>query len=187
METTTDLTGFVFKWLEECEKENVILTFKGDFNQELVNAILLLSQKDPDFRGSSTQIKARLFGIMVECMQNIRKYGAVNDTGSESKPGIIIVSFDGKTYGVKTGNLVENEKVAALEERLAEIKSLEKENIKQKHKEVLKTTRLSEKSGAGLGLLTIARKADGINFNFKKLNDRVSFFGLDINLNLDLN
>ncbi len=180
---TLESTALVFSWFEDCERENIILSFKGDFNQDLVNAILLLAERDPGVQGGATLVRARVFSIMVECMQNIRKYGAVNDSGSELKPGIILVCKDDKGYQVKTGNLILNNEVDALRKRLDGISGLNKDQLKGLHKEVLGKTELTEKSGAGLGLISIARKCDQFIPAFKPLNDRVTFFSMDLHIN----
>ena len=179
-ETTQDRALLLFNWFEQCEKENIILSFKGDFNQDLVNAILLLAEREPDVQNSSTVVRARVFSIMVECMQNIRKYGAVNDAGSEMKPGIILVCRNQNSYSLKTGNLVMNDEVSALQSRIEKVIKLGKEDLKALHKKILSETQLSEKSGAGLGIISILRKCDGFEFSFRKLNDRVSFYSLNI-------
>jgi hypothetical protein len=181
-ETTQDRALLLFNWFEQCEKENIILSFKGDFNQDLVNAILLLAEREPDVQGSSTVVRARVFSIMVECMQNIRKYGAVNDAGSEMKPGIILVCRDAQSYSLKTGNLVENEEVNGLKARIENVIKLGKDELKVLHKKILSETQLSEKSGAGLGIISILRKCDGFSYTIRKLNDRVSFYSLDIKI-----
>ncbi|MEW6467310.1 MAG: SiaB family protein kinase [Bacteroidota bacterium] len=177
---TTDRATLLFNWFEECEKENIILSFKGDFNQDLVNAILMLAEREPDVQSGGTVPRARVFSIMVECMQNIRKYGAVNEAGSELKPGIILVCRDKNGYSIKTGNLIVNAEVGALKERLENITRLNKDELKVLHKKVLSETQLSEKSGAGLGLISMARKCDGFSYKFQELNERVNFYSLDI-------
>ncbi|HEY6160031.1 MAG TPA: SiaB family protein kinase [Bacteroidia bacterium] len=181
-ETTQDRAVLLFNWFEQCEKENIILSFKGDFNQDLVNAILLLAEREPDVQSSSTVVRARVFSIMVECMQNIRKYGAVNDAGSELKPGIVLVCRDQHSYALKTGNLVLNEEVPALKEKIERIVGLGKDELKALHKKILAETQLSEKSGAGLGLISILRKCDSFKYSLRKLNDRVHFYSLDISI-----
>ena len=179
-ETTTDRAVLLFNWFEQCEKENIILSFKGDFNQDLVNAILLLAEREPDVQSSSTVVRARVFSIMVECMQNIRKYGAVNDAGSEMKPGIILVCRDLSSYSLRTGNLIDNKEVDALRTRIEKVINLNKEELKTLHKKILSETELNDKSGAGLGIISILRKCDGFKYTFRKLNDRISFYSLEI-------
>ena len=182
MVESQDRHQLAYDWIQVCEKENIIITFKGDFNQDLVNAILLIAEHEPDVKDSSTLVRTRVFSIMVECMQNIRKYAAMNTGGSDQKPGIILVSMKDGNYSIRTGNLVENNNVPALKERLEKIQSLNKEGLKVLHKAVLSETSLSEKSGAGLGLISIARKSDSMSHQFRQLNNSVSFYSLEINL-----
>ena len=183
MTETQDRSVLLFNWFEQCEKENIILSFKGDFNQDLVNAILLLAERESNEQSSGTLVRARVFSVMVECMQNIRKYGAINTTGSELKPGIVLVCRNEHSYSLKTGNLIMNDEVAPLKTRIEKVVSLGKEDLKVIHKKVLSETSLSDKSGAGLGIISILRKSDGFNYSFKKLDERVSFYSLDITIN----
>jgi hypothetical protein len=179
MVETQDKAAFLYHWLKECEKENIILCFQGDFNQDLVNAILILAERGPDVQNSSTVVRARVFSVLVECMQNIRKYGAPSSS-SDLKPGIVIVCIDSKGYTLKTGNFVENSEIPALKARLDEVIKLNKDELKDLHKKVLGETKLSEKSGAGLGLISIGRKSDGMGYVFKTIDDTISFYALDV-------
>lgn len=179
MVETQDKAAFLYNWLKECEKENIILCFQGDFNQDLVNAILILAERGPDVQSSSTVVRARVFSVLVECMQNIRKYGAPS-ASSDLKPGIVIVCIDGNGYTLKTGNFIENSGMASLKARLDDVIKLNKEELKDLHKKVLGETKLSEKSGAGLGLISIARKSEGMGYVFKAIDDKTSFYSLDV-------
>jgi hypothetical protein len=182
MVETEDKAAFIYSWLKECEKENIILCFQGDFNQDLVNAILLLTEKSPDAQNSATVVRARVFSVLVECMQNIRKYGAPNDGSGELKPGIVIVCTDKDGYMIKTGNFVDAHDVEPLKNRLDTLQKLNKDELKELHKKVLAETKLSEKSGAGLGLISIARKSDGMSYCFRTLNNDTSFYALDVHV-----
>lgn len=176
-----DKATFLYNWLKECEKEHIILCFQGDFNQDLVNAILVLAERGPDIQNSSTVVRARVFSVLVECMQNIRKYGSPT-TVSDLKPGIVIVCMDGDGYLLKTGNFIENSEIPNLKARLDNVIKLGKDELKDLHKKVLGETELSNKSGAGLGLISIARKSDGMGYVFKTIDDKTSFYALDVHI-----
>ena len=182
MAATQDRHALAYEWTQVCEKNNILVTFKGDFNQDLVNAILLITEQESDAAESSTLARTRVFSIMVECMQNIRKYSAASSGSDDLTPGIILVSMKDGVYRVLTGNPVSNESIPSLKEKLDKVQSLNKEDLKKLHKSVLSTTNLSEKSGAGLGLISIARKADRLDYNFRKLDENLSFYSLEISL-----
>lgn len=176
-----DKAAFLYNWLKECEKEHIILCFQGDFNQDLVNAILVLAERGPDVQNSSTVVRGRVFSVLVECMQNIRKYGSPTSS-SDLKPGIVIVCLDDNGYLLKTGNFINNEEIPNLKSRLDNVIKLNKDELKDLHKKVLGETKLSEKSGAGLGLISIGRKSDGMGYVFKTIDDKTSFYALDVHI-----
>lgn len=180
MAVTEPGVNLLYEWLTDCDKEDIILCFKGDFNQDLVNAIVMLTEQEPEMRSESAVVRSRVFSVLVECMQNIRKYGAQLSPGGDLKPGIVIVSCQNGSYTVSTGNFVTAAQAGALEKRLAELKTLSKEELKTLHKQVLSQTELSDKSGAGLGLISIARKGDGFSCHFRKCEKDISFYSLNV-------
>lgn len=178
-DTATDKSEYVYNWFLHCEKSNLILCFKGDFNQELVNAILLLAETKHEYHDNKTVVKSRVFSVLVECMQNICKYGTAPEGNEELKPGIVLVGRGDNHFFIKTGNMLLNSDAATLEKRLEQVTTLNKEELKVLHKKTLSETTLSSKSGAGLGLLNVARKAEKLSYEFKKMDERISFFSLE--------
>lgn len=72
-------------------------------------------------------------------------------------------------------------KVDSFKQRLESINAMSPEDLKILYKEILNNDRLSEKGGGGLGMIDIARKTgQKLNFNFAEINDKYSFFSLNI-------
>lgn len=180
MSETQTKVNLLYEWLTDCDRENIILCFKGDFNQDLVNAIVMLTEREPDIQSGSTVVRSRVFSVLVECMQNIRKYAAELSSGGDLKPGIVIVSFKDGAYTVSTGNFVNASQVSELEKRLSDLVSLGKDDLKALHKKVLRQTELTEKSGAGLGLISIARKSDSFRYHFRDCGNGMFFYSLNV-------
>ena len=88
-----------------------------------------------------------------------------------------MVSKGKQDYHVTTGNVIENDKIEELTEMLDHINSLDKEGLKQLYKSQMKEGRLSEKGGAGLGFIDIARKTGNkLEFHFLPIDEGRSFF-----------
>ncbi len=81
---------------------------------------------------------------------------------------------------VYAGNAVPNTTVKKLEERLKSIQSFSTFELKKQYMDVLTNGSLSEKGGAGLGFLTMALKAQEINFDFINLNNDYSLFSIQL-------
>jgi hypothetical protein len=112
----------------------------------------------------------------VECLQNISKHADSID-GEEEKRGIVMVSHGKESYNIITGNVIKNEKVPSLKESLEKVNSLSKEDLAKLYRKQMREGTISDKGGAGLGLIDIAKKTGSkLNYQFKELNDEVSFF-----------
>ncbi|HEY0030723.1 MAG TPA: SiaB family protein kinase [Bacteroidia bacterium] len=180
-----DKTGDIFSvgdWSRFLEEEDLILSFKGEFTQELINAILLLSDSKEQLNERSNVIKNRIFAVIVECLQNICKHGADDLKRSEIRPGIILIGKQGHTALISTGNLLLNSEVDALKQKIDHLKSLQPDDVKKLAKEILLTGTLSSKSGAGLGLITIIRKSQKVEYSITKIDEELSFFAIEVSV-----
>ncbi len=100
------------------------------------------------------------------------------------KRGIVMVSHGKESYNIITGNVIKNEKIPSLKASLETVNSLNKEDLSTLFKKQMREGRLSDKGGAGLGLIDIAKKTGSkLTYQFKALNDEVSFFILTSTIN----
>jgi hypothetical protein len=174
-------------WMQFFEEEDLVLSFKGEFNRDLINAILILSSGKNQLNDNNAVVKNRIFSIIVECTQNICKHGADDIKNSEIKPGIILIGKEGKTPVISTGNLMHTSEVDLLKQNIEGLKKLSKEEMKAHAKNVMVTGTLSAKSGAGLGLITIMRKSEKLEYEIRKINDELSFFALQVHVSTSSN
>ena len=94
-----------------------------------------------------------------------------------------MVSLNPKGYSITTGNYILSEREESFKERLERINSLTRDELKQMYKDVLNSDGRSDKGGGGLGMIDIARKTGNkLNYDFATLNDKYSFFSLNINV-----
>ena len=130
------------------------------------------------------------YSVLVECLENILKHTSMlkERDGKKTKnvDGIVILGHDEDNYFIMIGNLVENESVSSLEERIKKVNSLDRDGLKLLHTEVLTNGTISERGGAGLGLIEIAMKSrNKIDFEFSKYNTELSFFAMRVKLSLN--
>lgn len=85
------------------------------------------------------------------------------------------------TYFITSINLIENKKIASLRSKLEDIKALSNEDLKNLSWQTLTNNELSDKGGAGIGLIEIARKSNKkIKFDFESFNNNFSLFYIQI-------
>ena len=166
--------------------EKLILVYEGDFTQETTKSILSMAERNLDSSGEDSGIKRKVFNVMVEALQNIVKHSSEQglQAGSLiSKSAIFLISKDDKKYCVMTGNPIGRDHVAKLTQNLNDLNAKDKEGLKELYKDIIKNTQISEKGGAGLGFVDMARKSgEKLEFTFEKMDDHHDFFCLKVNI-----
>lgn len=172
------------KYIYELHKtmlaKNLILVYEGEFTQEITKSVLSMAERNMDSMGEESTIKRKVFNVMVECLQNIVKHGEdYNPMNEKKQTAIFMIGKLDDEYVITSGNPVKNDIVGLLTEKLNQINGLDKEGLKALYKEIIKGTEISEKGGAGLGFVDMARKSgQKLEFDFTEINDEHSFFSL---------
>ncbi len=170
---------FVYDFYRSMKAHEITLVYEGEITHQITKAFTSLTESNMAKEAESNTVQKKVFHVMVECLQNISKHA--DSFGSDdflfAGRGIFMVSKSKNDYHVTTGNVIENDKIDELTEMLNNINSLDKEGLKQLYKTQMKEGRLSEKGGAGLGFIDIARKTGNkLDFHFLPIDENSSFF-----------
>jgi hypothetical protein len=175
----------VFDIYNKMERNNILLSFKGEITSDLLTSILQIMENKMENMQEEPKMKKKVYNVLVECLQNL--YHHLDDVGSSESSDnkvrsaiFMIGKFDSK-YSIFTGNYILNENIHGLKNRLDEVNSLNKEELKEYYKKVLNNGEMSLKGGGGLGMIDIARKTgEKLEYNFLEIDNKVSFFTLNI-------
>ena len=166
---------FVFELFNRFEKYTLTYVYRGIFNPSLTDKILMLAETNMNLIGEVSKTQKRVYFVMVESLQNITRHQDVSQT-QDNQALFVVQNKDGK-YGMASGNVIEIENIDSLKEKLDKINSLSPEELKIHYKDVLENTGLSEKGGAGLGLIEIARRSGSkLFYLFKPISEKLSYF-----------
>lgn len=152
--------------------------YHGGMTSYINERTLSLAEDNFDHLETPSKLKRRVFYIMVECLQNITKHQDRPGYGLNTHQGLFVLQdlSEGK-YRITSGNVINNTKVDHLQEQLAELNQLKRSELTNRYKDILFSGELSEKGGAGLGLIDMARKANSkLNFDFKAIGAKQSYF-----------
>jgi glucose-6-phosphate-specific signal transduction histidine kinase len=156
--------------------QNLILVYEGEFTQEITKSVLSMAERNLDSIGEEQNTKRKVFNVMVECLQNICKHADGMKKEIERR-AIFMIGMENDSYMITSGNYIVNENIEGLEAKLHQINNLDKEGLKNLYKDLIKNGELSEKGGAGLGFVDIARKSgQKLEYDFTKVNEECSFF-----------
>lgn len=170
---------FVYDFYRSMKAHEITLVYEGEITHQITKAFTSLTESNMAKQSEANSVQKKVFHVMVECLQNISKHA--DSFGSNdfifAGRGIFMVSKGKSDYHVTTGNVIENDKIEELTEMLNHINSLNKEGLKELYKSQMKEGRLSEKGGAGLGFIDIARKTGKqLDFHFLPIDEGSSFF-----------
>ena len=172
---------FVYDFYVKMKKNKINLAYEGEITHQITKAFTSLTENNMAIEDDSNSVQKKVFHVMVECLQNISKHAENrhNIVSSKDGRGIFMVSKGDNEYNVTTGNIIKNERVNSLKKMLENINSLDKDGLKQLYKQQMREGRLSEKGGAGLGFIDIARKTGAkLIFSFLEIDKKSSFFVL---------
>ncbi|NOQ24726.1 MAG: hypothetical protein GQ564_05120 [Bacteroidales bacterium] len=180
---------FVYDFYRSMKAHEITLVYEGEITHQITKAFTSLTESNMAKESEANSVQKKVFHVMVECLQNISKHA--DSFGSDdflfAGRGIFMVSKGKDDYHVTTGNVIENDKIVELTEMLNHINSLDREGLKQLYKSQMKEGRLSEKGGAGLGFIDIARKTGNkLEFHFLPIDESSSFFLLTSSVSRNL-
>ncbi len=171
---------FAYQLYKTMKTNEINLVYEGEVTQEITKTFTSLTERNMAKSEESNQVQRKVFNVMVECLQNISKHGDTlteDNEEEEERRGIVMVSRGEDSYKIITGNVIRNSKIPSLKESLEKVNSLDKKGLSTLYKQQIMESKLSEKGGAGLGLIDIAKKTGNkLSYQFKELNDTVSFF-----------
>lgn len=167
------------------EEDNFCLIYQGQFNDDMTEKLIGLSEYNIDNKEGQRQLKKKVSFLIAESFQNIVRH--VEEPGEFSKmagkAGIFSTRYTADVYYITSANLIENDKIDLLKSKLEEVNALGPDELKKFYLEKLSTGQLSAKGGAGLGLIEMARKSGHqLEFEFERINAKLSNFHLGIKL-----
>jgi len=175
-----------FNIYDKMERNNILLSFKGDITSELLTSILQIMENKMENMQEEPKMKKKVYNVLVECLQNLYHHmdDVADAAGDVNRSAIFMIGKVNNAYTITTGNYILGENVNGLKSRLDEVNALSKEELKEYYKKVLNNGEMSLKGGGGLGMIDIARKTgEKLEYNFLEIDKKVSFFTLNIKIN----
>lgn len=178
-----DFIKSVLSLHDEMHRNGFSLVYEGEFNHDIMKMFTSMAEKDMDKLNEERSVKRKVFHVMVECLQNMTKHSDEYSSDYRVGSGLFIVGKKDENYYVITANKIQKERIDYLQESIDEINSKSKDELKELYKKQIKEGSLSEKGGAGLGLIDIARKTgQKLDYQFLPLDTDNYFFLLKVKI-----
>ncbi len=179
MSADINLIKSVLSLHDEMASNGFSLVYEGEFSHEVMKMFTSMAERDMDKSNEDKSVKRKVFHVMVECLQNMTKHSDDVDTNDGVGNGLFIVGKKDGYWSVITANKILKEKIEGLKAAIDNINGLNKDDLNALYKKQIREGSLSEKGGAGLGLIDIARKTGRqLDYQFLPLEDKNNYFFL---------
>ena len=159
--------------------ERILICFNGPTSRTLISEIGVALKEHIEASSESVSAAMDVFSVYIEMSQNIRHYAAAMAySETDATATVVIAETSDGHYVVSAGNVVQLDDGRALVERVAQLAALDKPALKVLYKEQLRQPRVEgARTGAGLGLIDVARKASApLQCSLDELNAGKAFF-----------
>ena len=168
-----DLTRLI---RDKMMKERLMFAYRGVVTNENSIPLLLLLEKGMENSEFGFIGRKRLFMFVLESLQNVSRHTSGDEHADMS---LVVYSKTGNGYTVTTGNVIPVASSIILREKLEQINNLDSKEIREVYRQMLSVAKFSEKGGAGLGLIEMAKNTGNkLDFDFVSLDKEYSYFVL---------
>ncbi|MCI5055207.1 MAG: SiaB family protein kinase [Flavobacteriales bacterium] len=172
----------LYWFYQKLKEDNLCFIYQGDFSDNMTEKMISMSEGNLDHVKEMSKMKRKISFLMAESFQNVIRHGSEMAAANDNK-GLFLARNIGNTFFINSANLILNDEIPGLEKKLNQINNLDKDQLKSYYLDVLSNTEISQKGGAGLGLIEMARKSSQkLEFDFEKIDEKISYFYLGIKL-----
>lgn len=173
----------LFSLQQTYNQQRIMLCFNGPLSKSLIEEIGNALRNYLQRENATPTASMDVFGAYIEMTQNIRHYAASKGWDGVDASATVVISRDAAgRYVVSAGNVVEAADGETLTQRVQGLAAMDRAGLKAEYKEQLRKPRDGNAaSGAGLGLIDMARKAaEPLSCSLRTLDDGRAFFSLRV-------
>lgn len=154
------------------QEQGLEYLYCGHFTLNLTESILSFAENKLVKNEETGKVNKKTYFIMVESLQNITRHQKEQD-----KEGFFALQKINENTVITSGNYISAQEVSPIKEKIEKINSLTTDELKNYYMETLQLNSVSEKGGAGLGLIEIARKSGNkLVCDFVMINPEYYYF-----------
>ena len=180
----------MISWHKMLNNKKITIIYSGPLWSEGIGGLAGTLKKRFEFDKLPLETSQKVFSVFIEQMNNMLMYSAEKEQfktvadSTESPKGTFILGKDGNKYFIQTGNVMKNENIELVKNRIDYLNTLDKDEQRKFYKE---QSRLSDDNpdskGSGLGFIEIARRISSkIEYSFAPYDEGLTFFSLHVTI-----
>jgi hypothetical protein len=168
--------------MRNSSNKDIILHFKDQMEFDAISDLIHILKDRMKERHVSFVTYKKVLMLMIESLENILRYNKQIDRSTpilKDYPPEFQIYAEKNYYVIESSNAILNLDIPGLDERLKYLNKLNKKRIKDLYKSTITDGKFSDKGGAGLGIIEMAKITDEkLMFSFSPINDKFSYFTL---------
>ncbi len=173
----------VFSFFNLLQDDSLSLFYQGVAHDDITDKLISLSDTNIKSQASLSSLRKRVSFAISECFQNVIRHKEEPKAAPDEvlHPSMFMVRSLGNGYYIGSVNLLKSRKASKLKKQLLNLNSLNAEELRQMYLQLLPAVEFSEKGGAGLGLIEMARKSkQKFDFDFLQVSRGFSLFAMQL-------
>lgn len=165
----------IFQLFKKYHEFDTTFSFRGAFSEQFTGTILEISEGAAS--RTAGYLNKKVSFLLVESFQNVIKHGETLEQDHVEDYGIFSFRLREDGFSINSINHLKNDEVEGLRSWVDEVNSCDADSLKELYMKHLQNNELSTKSGAGLGLIELARKSgQKLKYEFDQQNGLYSRF-----------
>lgn len=152
-----DHSKVTYENLKNDKSKDIVVHFVGDLNTGYANAISAKLEQLIESKIADKQARKRFYTVYIEAIQNIRIHGRIDK--EDRVPGAVTIYTNGHQLCGIFLNIIQKAEGPKLIKRYNDINNLDRDELKKVYLKQMMNGEMSEKGGAGLGIITIVLRS----------------------------
>ena len=162
-------------------QNNIYLIWSGHITPELGKEVLSFTETQLSENEVESNQRRRVFSILVETIENVAKYSPGVEPEEKYGMPIAMIRLKDKSYLLTTGNLIPNDQVKSLRQKIDMVNKYDRAGLKELFRKSLSDQTSEGDSTGNMGLIDMARKSGNkLLYEFERINDQYSYYTLTV-------
>ena len=176
--------GSVLSLYDELLTNGISIVYIGKFTQKITTFFSAMLEEEMEEKSENKKTRKRVFHSLVEILQNMQRHSVHITHDVETGSGLFMLGKRDDVYYIITSNTISKATIPDLTRAIETVNNSTIEELRKMYKKQLRDGSLSEKGGAGLGLIDIARKTEEkLDYLFIPINSELYYFVLKAEIN----
>lgn len=163
------------------QQKQLFFIYCGSLTHDLMTTILHVSDLKLQELKATNRKKKNVINILIECLQNVMRHGQDDAIPIEGQGCIVALGHENQSYTIIAGNHLNRRDAERLKSRLDEVVHLDSASIHSLYLDQMAKAEISDKGGAGLGLLRILRESNQqLAYSLRPVTNENFFFSLQV-------